>query len=768
MTLSRRSSALGPSLILTAWAASCSDPAAAPAGPVLRLVPRPVAAAPAWPRPKVRLRSEPLKQVHRWRPYAPTVLNADRGPSEAPYGSTPKVLVLGGENEAQTVRITCAGKFDPSQFNEVEIVAGFFGRGRLTVTLLRDGDALARSTVPIEPGYGQDQVDPRHVRVLPFPVPDAVRAAGAFDHVEVRYDGKVRALRLHALALIDRPPESLLPDPHGDAQPISAGGDVLRGWGLSSRVPLAAPLEGGRGALVFSYAVPARVVVPDDAELVVTLRAEDGEATATRLALPAESGWHTAHAAIGDLALTSAQFHLESAAGTVAACAIADVVLVPDPDAAAPPTVILISTDTHRGDHLGRAKDGVPVDTPVLDDLADRGALFERCFTWTNVTNPSHIALMTGRHPRDVGVLNNHQRLANAAETLAESFRERGYTTWASVSAFHLATISGLHQGFDRLSGPERGQRRAAPTVDHALGWRAARAGRPLFLWLHVFDAHWPYDPPEEFTPPLPTVAEPLPEPLRADLEDALHDVGVVRAKYRGEVAYLDRHIGRLLAELGGAEPWIAFVGDHGESFGAHGYYYTHAGLYPQTLHVPLIVAGPGVAPGERVERLVPQADVGRTLLDLAGLSSAPFPGTNLLDRAAVEGTDAPLFALHSHGTSASVTKDGYHLVLHLEGRPAQRSELEARVRHAVELYHLATDPDCAQNVVAEELERARTLRRTLLRWLESAQDLGWADAQDLDADSLRRLQALGYTGDGPAAAELWRPDRCEWCQRFR
>jgi arylsulfatase A-like enzyme len=421
-------------------------------------------------------------------------------------------------------------------------------------------------------------------------------------------------------------------------------------------------------------------------------------------------------------------------------------------------SVVLVTTDTHRGDHLGSASDSVGVSTPNLDALAARGVQFDTCFTSTNSTNPSHVALMTGQHPRDTGVLSNRERLTASAETLAELFRAAGYSTWASLSVQHLMEpTSGLGQGFERMSGPSgTGQRTCTDTVDDVVRWMPDRDARPLFLWVHLFDPHLPYDPP--------------PERARRYLADrdpraAPDDPEVMRALYKGEVEYLDSELGRLLALGPLDDAIVAVVGDHGESLGAHGLFWDHAGLYPDSLRVPLILAWEGGPRGVRVADLASQKDLGRTLLDLAGLSDRRFGGRGLLrllDPAARAAE--PHYALHSHWLSVSVTDGGYHLILQLGDAAGAEG---ARARHSHELYDLTVDPACAVDIAEERPEQARRLRRAAIHWLAGRRDLGWNEGAPLDAEQEGHLAALGYF-DVAEGTGSWMDDDCAWCRRFR
>jgi len=453
--------------------------------------------------------------------------------------------------------------------------------------------------------------------------------------------------------------------------------------------------------------------------------------------------------------------------------------------------VLLVTSDTHRADALGLA--GGALETPALDALAARGVAFLDCFAPCNSTNPSHVALMTGESPRDTGVLNNQTRLAEAAPTLAERFAELGYRTWGAISVRHLQPeVSGLGQGFDRMDAPIADeQRRAGGTIERALAWLEGAGETPVFLWVHVFDAHAPYVPPAEFDrryypkdkdPLDPSVEAPrFPEGVLAGLSlVGLRDIEFPRAQYRAEVTYLDRELARLFELPRFREGITAAVGDHGESLGEHEIYFGHEGLYPETIRVPLLLAWPGAPSGARVNRGVMHTDLARTLLDLAGAEVVPFAGRDLrraLDEprgeVGPEAIDAePRFVLGAHRAEASIALGDHLLILHIQELVESGPRMEARPRHSVELYDLRRDPACRVDRVRKELELARDLRRLLTSWLDSPKRLGWDAVTSQDPGLIADLAKLGYAAAedaGDAGAQpLWEDDDCGWCRRLR
>jgi arylsulfatase A-like enzyme len=273
-----------------------------------------------------------------------------------------------------------------------------------------------------------------------------------------------------------------------------------------------------------------------------------------------------------------------------------------------PTSILLVTLDTTRADRIGcygRAQAG----TPALDALAARGTRFERAYTTAPITLPAHASLLTGSYPPYHGLRDNGlAALDEGVETLAEAARRAGLRTAAVVSAFPVAGIFGLAQGFERYDddfGAAEGpgairERRGDESVRAAHSWLAALApSEAFFLWVHLFDPHEPYQPPAEHAARFP--------------EDP----------YQAEVSFADACVGELLGALERlgrvVDTLVCVTADHGEGLGEHGED-THALLlYDTTLRVPLVLAGPGVAP-RVVESPVSLADVAATLVELAGI----------------------------------------------------------------------------------------------------------------------------------------------------
>lgn len=266
------------------------------------------------------------------------------------------------------------------------------------------------------------------------------------------------------------------------------------------------------------------------------------------------------------------------------------------------PPLLLVTLDTTRADAIAPEAD--PSGSPAFAALAARGLRFTQAYAAVPTTLASHTSMLTGLYPGGHGVHENGRHLPDGVPLAAERLRELGYATAAFVSGLPLKAPYGLGRGFDVYDddfGDGRTERSSRETTDRALAWLAKGDGRPRFLWVHYYDPHEPYEPPE---------------PFRSRFADD---------PYRGEIAAMDEQLGRLLAGFeaapGGRGAGIVVAADHGEGRGDHGEMLHGNLLYQGVLRVPLVVAGAGVPPGTRSDP-VSLRQVRATLLGLAGESA--------------------------------------------------------------------------------------------------------------------------------------------------
>src|ERR1700751_3366282 len=280
------------------------------------------------------------------------------------------------------------------------------------------------------------------------------------------------------------------------------------------------------------------------------------------------------------------------------------------------PNIILITLDTTRADRMGFLGSTRGL-TPNLDEVARKGIVFTRAYSHVPITTASHASLLTGTYPQFNHVNDFGVPLSPQLPYLPDLLRQQGYHTGAFVGSLILDPLDGTAPGFDRgfeiydagfhmrRHGMDRYktvERRAGDVVDHALGWLSQLEKPPFFLWVHLYDAHDPYDPP----PPFKERYSSQP--------------------YDGEIAYADSCLGKLFTELRKKglfdETLIAVMADHGESLGAPGENTHGIFLYDETLHVPLLIKLPANRwAGKRVESRARLVDVAPTILASAGFT---------------------------------------------------------------------------------------------------------------------------------------------------
>jgi arylsulfatase A-like enzyme/Flp pilus assembly protein TadD len=402
-------------------------------------------------------------------------------------------------------------------------------------------------------------------------------------------------------------------------------------------------------------------------------------------------------------------------------------VLQPD----AEQNVLLVTIDTLRADALSSY--GGPAQTPSLDRLASHGARFTFAHAHTVVTLPSHTSILSGLLPYEHGMRDNSGfRVRPGTPTLATRLKPRGFATGAFVGGFPLTKRFGLTPGFDvyddqmpetrgaiEISMPER---RADLVVGRATDWIGKQSGK-FFAWVHVFDPHSPYRPPDEYA------AKYASQP------------------YYGEIAYIDHVLGPLFDRLGAlSRPTLVIVtADHGESLGEHGELTHGMFAYEATLHVPLIVARitPGSASpaqGVVVDASVRHIDIVPTVLDVVGAGpDAALLGASLRDVLnGAQAGDRPSYF-------ESMT---YNLV---RGWAPLRGVLQTRTKFIdlpiPELYDLAADPKEGQNLASGQRDRVQILTNLLRTYSVAPPNRPGQES----AEAAAALRSLGYVSGSAA-----------------
>ena len=397
--------------------------------------------------------------------------------------------------------------------------------------------------------------------------------------------------------------------------------------------------------------------------------------------------------------------------------------------ASAPPNVVLVTIDTLRADRVGAYGDAA-ARTRTLDRLARGGVLVEDATVQVPETRPSHASLLTGRYPFEHGLRDNYSPpLKPDLPTLASVLSAAGYETAAFIGAYPVSADSGLGRGFERYDDPfgsgESGriERPAAEVVDAALAFLGKEGPRrPFFVWAHLFDPHYPYEPP----PP--------------------YDREFAKRPYDGEVAYADAQLGRLLEQLDRADlrarTLVVVTSDHGEGLGDHGEDEHLLFVYESTLRVPLVLSWPGVLPaGTRIRGQFRSVDLMPTILGLLGV---PGPATSGESRAEV---------LRRGGRIPDNESYVEALFGHLRFDYAPLRALRAEGWKYIdlpkpELYRVADDPAEARNLFAERGGVAAKMRERLHTYDRQPAAVPAAGAS-LDLAARERLAALGYVDGG-------------------
>jgi arylsulfatase A-like enzyme/Flp pilus assembly protein TadD len=395
------------------------------------------------------------------------------------------------------------------------------------------------------------------------------------------------------------------------------------------------------------------------------------------------------------------------------------------------PNVVFITIDTLRADHLG-CYGYKQIHTPNIDALAAESFRFERAFTPVPVTLPAHTAIFTGTYPTLSGMHDfSGNKLSAKQPTLASVLKQQGYVTGAVIGSAVLDSRFGLNQGFDfyydhfdfnRLqeSNLEEMERPGNVVADVALDWLAKNSQSKFFLWMHLYDPHYPYRPPA---------------PYSEQYKDRLYD---------GEIAFADAQVGRLLSFLKAKGLYrntlIVLSGDHGESLGEHGEKTHGFFIYNATLHVPALIHLPASTAGKAITELVSLTDLMPTVLqalkvdvptDVQGRSVLPL----LTEKSGTRSLYAETFLPRLHfnwSELRSVETDKYQFI------QAPKPEL----------YDLAADPGETHNLYSEKKAVADELQARLtglVRQYSADQEL--AEKTGLDPTLMERLKSLGYAG---------------------
>lgn len=440
-----------------------------------------------------------------------------------------------------------------------------------------------------------------------------------------------------------------------------------------------------------------------------------------------------------------------------------------------PRNVLLIVADALRADHLG-CYGRVDARSPRLDRLAGEGVLFTDFSTVIPATLPSFSSLLTSRHPKDHGAVRNGFPLDGRHPLVSEVFQEAGFETTAFVASYCISKEFGLMRGFDRYdedfttdTGLPHNKlvRRGEKVSDTVIEWLVSRdSTKPFFAMVHYFDPHWPYDQPDPFREPFtPRGNNPGLGSIQnvLDARDFLKAGGTpdercvdLHALYLGEIAFMDREIGRLLdtlTELGiDRDTLVVFTADHGETFWEHADYFDHGlFVYDSNSRIPLIVRWPGRTGGvaRRVRPPLSNIDLAPTLLDLAGLDvPPPFEGRSFASLVTGENEIDPR-PIYSEACKPYHVEEGAPRVNYLKAKSVRSGKWKLVytpfLNKRRELYNVETDPTETTNLLRNPAYKkiADSLSVALEHWADTYE--GGGPVEPLDPETAEKLRKLGY-----------------------
>ena len=449
--------------------------------------------------------------------------------------------------------------------------------------------------------------------------------------------------------------------------------------------------------------------------------------------------------------------HTAEAGGTILPAwgrpVLDDALAVPDGT-----NLVLISIDCLRADHVS-AYGYHRNTTPSIDALAVDGVVFENAMSVSSWTLPTHMSMLTGLMPSFHGANRSH-KLSVSVPFLPEMLLQSGYETLGVVSGAYLSQAFGFERGFDvyRLLKDSR----AEDVVDAALDLTRQARTRNHFLFLHLFDAHWPYLPPREFLDRFderpPDISDIMPKIIYRKPPAGPDEIQDFVNLYDGEIAYLDRELGRFFEGLKEEGLYdrtlIVLTADHGESFYEREMWQHSESIYQEVLHVPLIVKWPTGARTGKVAELASQLSIFPTIVEQAGLES-PYNEYPSLDRY-VDGIDQPTRVMSeitwepkaTRGASMKISLISGTLkyILTMRGDAPDEQFVSEVVEE--ELYDLSSDPGERTNLLPGAAGELGNMRREARQFIEQAKIMrAERRGQEivLDEELEEQLRALGY-----------------------
>jgi len=405
--------------------------------------------------------------------------------------------------------------------------------------------------------------------------------------------------------------------------------------------------------------------------------------------------------------------------------------------------VLLITLDTTRADRIG-AYGYQKGSTPNLDAAAEKGITFENAFSQVPLTLPSHCSILTGTTiPYHKVRTNGNYFLPNEPDTLAEILKRENYTTSAFIASFTLDARFGLNQGFDvyndevtNFGDPiksHKSERSAELVFKDFAQWFETNSDQPFFSWVHFYDPHIVYAPPEPY--------------LSRFKENP----------YDGEIAYMDEYVGKIIALLKSKNilknTLVVIVGDHGEAFGEHGEYGHQIFCYEENLRVPFIILGPRLPRQKRISPRVDVMDVMPTILEYLDI-----PQTDINHN--IQGMS--LMPLIKGKNKKDLIQRSFYFESKFSFDALGCAEIKGWVENDYkffdlpkpELYHLKTDPNEKENMYLKKNLLAKKMKQKVQAYIKKYTTVGFSSERNLSETEKQRLESLGYLSSSPMAGK--------------
>ena len=406
--------------------------------------------------------------------------------------------------------------------------------------------------------------------------------------------------------------------------------------------------------------------------------------------------------------------------------------------------VILISLDTLRADRVGCYGYPRPV-SPTIDSLATRGVRFANTIALSSWTLPSHMTIFTGLFPSTHGVTLPVHKLSPKIETLTQVFQKNGYRTYANTEGAFVDSQYGFDRGFENY---DTRRKTFNETIEQAKAWILNKPEEELyFMFLHTFDIHCPYDPPEKYSSMFQQrpsedhidTREKCGNPEYNQMDLTPGQVKYLSDKYDAGIRFADDCLKSFITFLEERNAFkdtiLVILSDHGEEFKEHGQIGHERTLYIESLIVPFIIVAPTLNPKVVLER-VSLETVMPTILEMTGISCPPVQGTSLLQQmgqSQTEPVEKPAFSeLDRHVRLRSVIKGTNHLLVNMDNNKK-------------ELYDISKDSREQVNIIDSKPELVSELKTLLRGYLKDVKSRHQPEYINLSPEQKRVLRSLGY-----------------------